>query len=704
LSKRITRAAVNTFAVIENFRNGSTDILDGLLPFFQPILEDHFGETYNPDKFASDVREAYKWNFTSDIAEELIPRFEAASWLSKDNPNLEHSTYSVVGPQPEERGVDDETLAKFDLVASQFKDFCSELTPLTAVNLSRDECKDILIEWLLYVDAYSEKNLDFTIRNFTDENGTLSRKVVVPKTTSLTDDQRYLCARFVEQAIKSDGDVADHLCKLASIGLLTEVVQDFHRPTSSVEKTDLIVYLDAPIAMEFIGVSGRAARENIEPIVNELQNIGAQIRVFQQSVNEISRNLNAVLKSPTRTGPTARALAQGSVMEAFIRDVARDPAKFLLEKDVRVTLRELEQLPSEHHFFSDERYRELYSSFSFQQNPNARDHDAKVATFIMRQRKGAGSSDIFGSKFLLLTRNGLVAQITRRTCIGLGALSPQNVSPVVHRRMLATALWLRTGLGKNENEIPKRQLLASCERILSINPRVVNAVKKFSSSLTSEKAEQLDLLLSQDRSSQMLMDKTLGISDVVTSENVSILFDEMLVPHLEEVRSEGEEALAAEKIKSKKRLEEQRKITEIEAKKTTDYLAEINARDRNDQKILEAVFSDVETELKGKRFNRKALAIVIALVVCLPGFGYLGSSNLISIASFAVAAYLAYLSLTGSNLMGTITTKSEALEKLKMVSKQRAMDELLDRFQIDWNGRNFSIVETEVKQPTKLLV
>ena len=216
-----------------------------------------------------------------------------------------------------------------------------------------------------------------------------------PRTTTLTDEESFLCARFVEDAIKTDPEASETLARIASIGLLTEVVQDFVKPDTPIETSNLTVYLDAPVAMEFLGVSGRAARDNTAPVIGELRRIGAKVRIFGQSVNEIEQSLKAVLANPRPTGPTAQALARGEVLPDYVTQVSASAGVFLEGAGIRVAQRTLDQFPGEHAYFTGEQRDEIYSALTFQQNPNARDHDADVTTLIMRQRHGNEHSDIF---------------------------------------------------------------------------------------------------------------------------------------------------------------------------------------------------------------------------------------------------------------------------------------------------------------------
>ena len=120
--------------------------------------------------------------------------------------------------------------------------------------------------------------------------------------------------------------------------------------------------------------------------------------------------------------------------------------------------------------------------------------------------------------------------------------------------------------------MPKRLLLANCERVLAIRPSVVDAVKRLTDALgDEEKVRQLDVLVNQHRSAQMLMDKTLGAPSVVSHDNFGELFEQMLHPHLEEVQRQSEAALDEEREKSRQKVSEVE--SELEQALTAEQLA-----------------------------------------------------------------------------------------------------------------------------------
>ena len=690
MAKTLTRTAARIYGVLESLGDGSSDILDRLLPFFEPILAARAHERFDPHDVATDIQQTYKWNFSTDIVEVFVPRFREKGWLTPDDPDADITGYTVNAFSGDLQTIESTVRDTFDDIALDFKQFAESLSPLASIPTDVEEYKDILIEWLLYVEAFSEHNINFAVRYAKHNEGTLRSLADIPETTTLTDEQKFLCARYVDHAIENDPSSAEVLTRIASIGLLTEVVQDFIQPTAKVDRSDLVVYLDGPIAMDLLGVSGKRARANILPILSELQQIGAKVRIYQKSVEEVARSLHAVLNNPSATGPTAQAILRGDVIKEFVHEVAANPEAFLTKENVRVAHRTDDQFPAEIGYFPQEHRDGIYASLNFQQNPTAREHDSAVVSYVMQQRKGKMSRDLFRSKFILLTRNGLLSQLSRRKCIELGALRPNYVPPVVHRRVLATAVWLRTGLGEQGLEVPKRLLLASCEQVLAVRPGVVNAVRDLTEQLgDEERVRQLDLLISRDRSAQMLMDKTLGASSVVNKDNYAELLAEMLKPHLEEQRREHEQELEGERAKGEARdLEAATRIaaTSEELREAQD---ELLAQKREDRDAIDALCEEVSTVLRRHKRYRVVGVMSVCVGICVTalvdpstGWSYVG---------IPFAAVLAYLTLTGKRVIRTEVSQQSALAKLNVTAKGRNIEAKLERFEVSWNGNEFMV-------------
>jgi hypothetical protein len=693
MTKQLTRTAVRVYGALSALGNGNGNVMESLLPFFVPILRKHVGEKLNPNVIAAEVRDTYKWNFNADLVEAFAPLLERQGHLVADIPGRNDTTYTVVA---EDDGSDDGSSVSKELrdIAIQFKEFAESLSPLTAIPRDIEEFEDILVEWLLYVEAFSEKSIEFTVGYKPDENGKLVKRLEIPRTTSLRDEEQFLCARFVQHMIKEDQRGAEILARIASIGLITEVVQDFISPSTSVDKTNLAVYIDAPVAMELIGVSGAAAKDNVEPIINELIRMGASVRIFGQSIEEIKQNLGAVLRNPRPTGPTAQAMLRREVLKEYVISASQNPENILEKLGVRPTYRTLEQTPSEHKFFTETDRQNLYGRLSYAENFYARDHDADITTLTVRQRSGRTSSDLFQSHAVILTRNGLLAQIVRKQFQEMQNGATNLVPPIVHRRAFATAMWLRTGMGAADLNIPKRMLLANCERVLAIRPGVVEAVKRLTDAMSDEsKAQQLDLLISQDRSAQALMDKTLGLANVVTEENFPVLWQEMIHPHLEEEREKGKAALAAEKAAARKKIEEERgKLSDLEAKsqnEKTQLIAKLESSRSEDKSAVESLCTEVGAKIYRRWIGRIVLGAFIAVIFSIPML--LETTPLVRWVSFIFGILMAFLTATGGRFVTLETTASKAISILNGVARQRHLANKVSQFEVTWDGSKFHV-------------
>src|ERR1700733_358525 len=65
----VTRHALRVYSALSSLKGSGDDILDALIPFFEPVLEIMNGKIFDPRLFAVGVQKLYPWRFTTDIAE-----------------------------------------------------------------------------------------------------------------------------------------------------------------------------------------------------------------------------------------------------------------------------------------------------------------------------------------------------------------------------------------------------------------------------------------------------------------------------------------------------------------------------------------------------------------------------------------------------------------------------------------------------------
>ena len=702
MSTLLTQRALRVFAVLEHYRAGSPDILDALLPFFEPILAEFKGQTLDQEAFALRVRESYRWNFTADIVEELIPRFQNRGWVREIAHIDNLPAYQVLYDNPiaAPAGANEIKISELLLSAAQeFKAFIDKISPLTSVAKPVNELADTLIEWLVSIDAYSEEVLRQHAIKRTYVDGKLGIAVDLADLSSLESEERYLCARFVKYLFDQKSPIIGDLCKLASVGLLTEVIQDFQKPVTQVKRTNLNVYLDAPVALDLLGVSGRAAAANIRPIIAKLQQIGASVRIFRISVDELQHALDAVLKRspPERTGPTADAMRRNQVAEAYVRQIATDPDSALAELKVGIVQRTLDQFPNEHEYFTREHYEQLFSKMTWHFEMPRREHDTSVIAHIMRMRGATQTRDLFQSKHLLITRNGALAQLARKFAVDQGLISSHAIGPAIHQRQLATAAWLRTGLSDTGDDVPKTYLLAACERVLELKKGIVDQVRITARNLTPEIQEQLELLLTQDRSVQMLMDKTLGVSSVVSSTNIESLVDSMRSTLTEEVRKDSERTLTAAKREAAAKVREAHGARRSAEKQAADLDNKLNTIGAEDRAIVGRLLSDVNRDIRRHRTRLKAGAGLAAILIGALPFLTDSMSGMWRLLVFllggAIGATLAFLQLLDRPTGLDAAVDKFAMRRLNTIATRRGISAKLARCETEYRDGQFRYID-----------
>ena len=637
MNSPITRRALRVYAALSELGGRDHgDVLDSLTPFFEPILEAMNGHVYDPQIFAVGVKKLYRWKFTADIAHQLIPKFVAQGYLTLQGRTREGSIYTV-SYQRDHNNIAQNTPIE-DVVSAiieEFEKFPPRVTDLLSYNRTREQLKDILIRFLVSMDSHGEGAYQpqlgsleplgdaRTILDQLDEGG-----------TPLDSNDRYMCARFVSFVMKTKPEFAEHLTRLASIALLTEVVEDFLKPTQAVDRSSLTIILDAPLALDYLGCSGGAAKDDTKLIVSELQKIGVKFIVLPVSCEEMKRNLDTMLslEPHLRHGPTHRAIVRGQVDLKYIQAVAKNPQRALEQAGIVVRPLDLKSFPSLHHHFSNDVYEDFLSSIGWVTNISAREHDATCTAITMRPRDGKSSNDILNCNYVVVTRNFRFVEHSRGYVMQSRMVNPLHEGPVIHQRELATIAWLRTGLGADES-IPRGHLIATCDRVLAIRPEVRQALATELAKITPERLDQLNLLMLDARSIQKLTDETLNDDRIVSAENAERLLDLMKEATAEELQERYERQLSEERSASQKRLEAEIAARESEIEKVrraaiesaerhTEAVAALaEARRAEANRIVDAAVAIV------KRLNNNSVRIERALTALLVLVGLIAVLN-----------------------------------------------------------------------------
>jgi hypothetical protein len=616
----VTRRALRVYAALNELKGNENDVLDALTPFFEPILAVMNGKVFDPYTFSAGVRRLYRWRFTGDIAATLIPRFERKGILKKRAQAGQDTVYVVNFTDPQGDAAPPAILTAFEKIIDEFELFPPKVTDLLSYKKTREELKDILIRFLVMMDASGEGAFAPQLGEL--EPGAEARALIAELEeggTPLDPNDRYMCARFVQNLMKNRREFVPHLTRLSSIGLLAEVVEDFLKPTHTETRTDLTVILDAPIALDLLGCSGKALKDDIATVIAALKKIGASFIVFPISCIEMQQNLRSMLSLPPeqRRGYTHNAMIKREIGLDFVQAVANNPERAL--DNIGITVRQIgmDTFPNNHRYFTKDRHDDFLNSIMWGNNVNAREHDATCLTLTIRLREGKQNSDVFKTRFVMVTRNTRFVSHARNYALQSRIINPLQEGPIIHARDLATTAWLRTGLGADET-IPRGHLIATCDRVLQAKPEVRNALAHQLALVTPERLEQLNLLLLDARSVQKLADQTLNNENIVTSENAEHLLDVMREATAEELRGKHEEELATERQKAAASLEK----ASSEMSRLSDQVATLQMREAQALALKESQIKGVVGDV-----NKLARLIEFSFLALLLVLGVAGAIN-----------------------------------------------------------------------------
>lgn len=569
----ITRKAIRVCTALTELRGRGGDVLDALIPFFDPLLEIMNNRVFDPRLFAVGVQKLYSWRFTTDIAEQFVPRLERAGFLERKSSGKE----AVFVVQYSGRKSDDqaEITGVLKTIIDEFETFPPRVTNLLTYTKTREELTDILVRFLVSLDAYAPAAFAQEIRNLKlGEEATSALDKLEEGGRPLTGEDKYMAARFVQELCKTRPEFIPDLARLASVGLLTEVVEDFLKPVQVEANADLSIIVDAPLALDYLGCSGNFLRDDVRCIFDSLRQIGCKIVALPVTCQEMQRNLRSMLtNSPAeRHGYTHNAIIRKEVMIEYVEAVASDPQKALENAGITVLPQTLDSLPGNHRFFTQEQYEDFFSSIIWVVDVAPREHDATCLALTMRLRGGKQQSDLFRSRYVFVTRNPRFVRDARAYCLQSRMIGQNQEGPVIHQRELATLTWLRTGLNAAET-VPRSHLMATCDRVLSLRTEVRDAVGEKIKALTPDKIQQYELLLLDQRSVRRLADQTLNDETVITDENAEQLLEAMRRATAEDERRQYIRKLKATRDDANERLQAEKERT-ASAEAAADKMAE----------------------------------------------------------------------------------------------------------------------------------
>lgn len=591
------------YAFLAQATRSEGDLLAGLAPIFKPIAKLYAGKQFEPAQFAKAVSEIYGLKVNSWAIEELAPRLANAGLLTKTaiSDSAHRYIYAEIAQEYDE--VTDKHIAH---VTQRFVQFATPLLQQYSQHIDAKQLEEALLRQLIDMEfvgiLLKPERVTATARSVPTGGLKTKEEIEWEKDIEMRSRIDVLCAAFILDTYHKDKSLYDLIVRLATGALVAEVVLNFQNPDAKVSLQGLTLILDTPFLMAALNVSGEEMYQVASSICDQLRENGAQLAVFDHSVEELKGNLKAVISAAEvgeGYGPTARRLPS-PVFRAYASAIMQSPEARFKQDSIRI-------IPSPksstaYQFFTQEDQDEFEHSLGYGQTRKLRrERDAASIAVVMRLRmnKKARMSRFQTAGYLFLTSNPLLVERSQEFLRTRKLYADGDVPPAITDRNLAGLLWVLYG-GKSI-ELPQHVLLANCAKAVEPRSDVIQQMHRFLADLDGKQAEYFRALMTEERAGQYLMQLTLGESAFLTNENAPIVLEQIKHALIEKNEAEKRTEIAniteeyqAELQKAHRAQEELRnRLREANSKvfETTQELNETTRRvdtleqDINSQKV-----------------------------------------------------------------------------------------------------------------------
>mgnify|MGYP003673775285 CR=1 FL=1 len=550
----------------------------------------HTGEKFKPSEFASFAADLYGLKINPIAIEGLTPRLEKAGILQKFQVDDKTHEYAYA---PIEQEFDDVSDKEIKYLLEKFLTFCRVLKNHNdTLDIDEDKLKSEFLAHIVNMDFIGvllkpEKPIGQSPNTLTLPKKAEEAKWVEEKEAK--SKVEVLCAAFVARLYNEEPDTYKLLTRITAGALLAEVVLNFQSPETNIALSGLRVVLDAPFLMGLLNLSSEESYEATKEICDLLREKGAELCVFQHSVEELKSNLQAVINAFNKKegfGPTARRLLKQTFYSYAIS--MKDKPEYRIASE-KIKIIKAPAAKDSFQWLTQEDENKLFRSLGYYQNNKAQEVDTESVAGVIRLRRGnrAKMDKLHTSKMIFVTSNPWIADRTAQCLVQLNLLSQDETPPCMSDRTIAGLLWVL--YGGQSGDLPAHILLANCASTLDPKPDLIRQMHTFLTDIDDKQAEYFEALMTDNRAAQYLSEATLGDSQYINEENVVQILDHIKSALVEEKNVEHNKHIDSVIAKHSVKLEELEKA----------------ASSARDEKI------DVETDLlKAKSELNKTTALL----------------------------------------------------------------------------------------------
>jgi hypothetical protein len=453
----LTIGILCAYDALKLHRDGRRNECDVLLNFLRPSISDFDGTLFDAKTIADSLNNLLHISISQHALEQLVPEFEKIGWLTSISDDLALEQYQIscpsnLSPQPSDEIV--------GLLVSKFRRFLDANGAPNSYPAEDTSLFEMIAQFIISPDK-------------ADDIGEAYQNVQ----NEITPEQRKIFLSLFVQHLADEEKYTNIISDLAKIALLLDMVRDYLKPINLVQKANPLIFLDSPLLLDLLGFSGPDSQENITILLDLARTNGASINVFQISITEAVKVLQATqgISDSARTAPLYGTIVRGDLDISDTVNVAKRLKKILSKEYHFKIFRKIPQWryvgPDEYEILE----KDLQHSYRIARSGNQSfTHDAQAVAAVLRFRGDSyRTNDLWESGVFLFTWNRKLKEIARAFCLSNSSdersgdmlLFDGHSGPVVDIREFVSSISLRFDAGA-DTDLPLKYLMAACERNL----------------------------------------------------------------------------------------------------------------------------------------------------------------------------------------------------------------------------------------------
>lgn len=597
------RRALLAYAASKSFSTTATaDKFAVLIPIFRAIGHDHRGELFETNFVCQQLSAQFGLDVPQDLVNHWLSSLEKNGVVARSQDLDSGDAIYVWGEWEVDYPPSSEGL--IEDIAASFEEFRRQIPDL----LLQDQAIDII-----------EIIHDQLIIELTDS---------IENNSPKKSESAYIFGRFAEWLNRNKPDQFEYLSEIRNQAIVAELILNLFDPSQTKPNLNLVnVYLDSPIVMDLVGLSGPDRKRHSEFLVQSIKESGAVLLIAEPHLDEIYSNIDGVIRNRSfdRYGPTAEALRRREISEDAIAIIRASLPARIEDAGVKIDVsieNHLRRTPLDDEF-SKLLYSRIQTSY---RNLPACDRDIDVVRGVMGRRGSISPRRLKDAKAIFVTQNVVLAGqanslIREEMGYGIGTV------PLVISRSRFTAMVAALFGIQRSRDISKLDLLIAARGAISYNPRVLDQVAKTIQGMTLANRDEIVTLLKSEDLALILMDTTKGVPANATASITEAVIARVRIKIEQDVKGEVEARFKA----SNARLKRQAEASDAEKAMAEAEVARLTDSNRRTQESHEKRLRKAETAKHAKiiphlrnlkalqvriRYEYLVLAVTVAAAMC----------------------------------------------------------------------------------------